>query len=70
MLKVLLVTGGIPRYSEEIDPRHTAEANIKRLCFSPAGLLFNEYDHVNGVTEGIEEADYFDKVVDFGALVT
>jgi hypothetical protein len=26
--------------------------------------------HVNGVTEGIEEADYFDKVVDFGALVT
>lgn len=45
-LKVLLVTGGIPRYLEEIDSKHTAEANIKRLCFSPAGLLFNEYDQL------------------------
>jgi hypothetical protein len=45
-LKVLLVTGGIPRYLEEIDPKLTAEANIKRLCFSPAGLLFNEYDQL------------------------
>jgi hypothetical protein len=40
------VTGGIPRYLEEIDPRQTAEENIKRLCFSQAGLLFNEYDQL------------------------
>jgi uncharacterized protein len=45
-LKLLLVTGGIPRYLEEIDPRLTAEENIKRLCFSQAGLLFNEYDQL------------------------
>jgi hypothetical protein len=45
-LKLLLVTGGIPRYLEEIDPRQTAEDNIKRLCFSQAGLLFNEYDQL------------------------
>ncbi len=45
-LKLLLVTGGIPRYLEEIDPRQTAEENIKRLCFSQAGLLFNEYDQL------------------------
>lgn len=45
-LKLLLVTGGIPRYLEEIDPRQTAEENIKRLCFSPAGLLFSEYDQL------------------------
>ena len=45
-LKLLLVTGGIPRYLEEIDPRQTAEDNIRRLCFSQAGLLFNEYDQL------------------------
>jgi uncharacterized protein len=45
-LKLLLVTGGIPRYLEEIDPKQTAEDNIKRLCFSQGGLLFNEYDQL------------------------
>ena len=45
-LKLLLVTGGVPRYLEEIDPRQTAEDNIRRLCFSQAGLLFNEYDQL------------------------
>jgi hypothetical protein len=45
-LQILLITGGIPRYLEEIDPRQTAEENIKRLCFSQAGLLFNEYDQL------------------------
>jgi AAA+ ATPase superfamily predicted ATPase len=45
-LTILLITGGIPRYLEEIDPRQTAEENIKRLCFSQAGLLFNEYDQL------------------------
>lgn len=45
-LKILLITGGIPRYLEEIDPKQTAEENIERLCFSQAGLLFNEYDQL------------------------
>jgi len=45
-MKILLITGGIPRYLEEIDPKHTAEENIKRICFSRAGLLFNEYDQL------------------------
>jgi uncharacterized protein len=26
--------------------------------------------HVNGVAEAVENADYFDKVLDFGAMVT
>ncbi len=45
-LKVLSVTGGVPRYLEEIDPAQSAEQNIKRLCFHPGGLLFREFDQI------------------------
>jgi hypothetical protein len=45
-LKVLAVTGGVPRYLEEIDPTQTAEQNIERLCFDAGGLLFNEFDQI------------------------
>jgi uncharacterized protein len=44
--KVLSVTGGIPRYLEEIRPAFTAEQNIQRLCFQPEGLLFNEFNDI------------------------
>jgi AAA+ ATPase superfamily predicted ATPase len=44
--KVLSVTGGVPRYLEEIDPAQSAEQNIKRLCFHPGGLLFREFDQI------------------------
>ena len=43
-IKTLAVTGGVPRYLEEIDPSLTAEQNIHRLCFDPGGLLFREFD--------------------------
>lgn len=42
--KVLSVTGGIPRYLEEIQPKLSAEQNIQRLCFESGGLLFNEFN--------------------------
>ena len=45
-LKVLSITGGVPRYLEEIDPAQSAEQNIKRLCFHPGGLLFREFDQI------------------------
>lgn len=45
-LKVLGVTGGVPKYLKEIDPQKTAEENIQRLCFSEEGLLFNEFDRI------------------------
>jgi hypothetical protein len=44
--KVLCVTGGIPRYLEEIQPQQTAEHNIKRLCFSKGGVLVDEFDKI------------------------
>ena len=43
LLKILSVTGGIPRYLEEIIINKGAEANIKRLCFQKEGVLFNEF---------------------------
>ena len=44
--KILSVTGGIPRYLEEINPAETPEQNIKRLCFNPAGILFNDFGQI------------------------
>lgn len=45
-LKVLAVTGGIPRYLELIDPHLNAEENIRRLCFLPDGPLVNEFEFI------------------------
>lgn len=45
-LKVLTVTGGVPKYLEEIDPKLPAEENIKRLCFSDGGMLVNEFNNI------------------------
>lgn len=45
-LKILSVTGGIPKYLEEIRPDQSAEENIKRLGFSKNGLLFNDYSTI------------------------
>jgi uncharacterized protein len=44
--KILCVTGGIPRYLEEIHPEQSAEHNIKELCFTKEGILFNEFDKI------------------------
>jgi AAA+ ATPase superfamily predicted ATPase len=45
-LKVLSVTGGIPRYLEELKPALTAEENIKDLCFVKGGPLVNEFNDI------------------------
>lgn len=44
--KVLCVTGGIPRYLEEIDPSISSDENIRRLCFEKEGILFNEFEKI------------------------
>lgn len=45
-LKVLAITGGVPRYLEEIDPNMAAEENIKRLCFTKGGFLVEEFKQI------------------------
>ncbi len=44
--KVLSVTGGIPKYLEEIIPSQSAEDNIQRICFQSDGLLFREFEQI------------------------
>lgn len=44
--KLLSVTGGVPRYLEEIDPNCSAEENLRRMCFTDGALLVNEFDHI------------------------
>lgn len=44
--KVLAITGGVPKYLEEIKPQLSAEENIRQLCFESSGLLFNEFDQI------------------------
>lgn len=44
--KVLAITGGIPRYLEEIQPKYSAEENIRSLCFNPGGFLTNEFNKI------------------------
>lgn len=46
ILKTLAVTGGVPRYLEEVIPRRPVDENIRRLCFTPEGLLFREFDQI------------------------
>ena len=45
-LKILSITGGVPRYLEEIDPSVNAEENIRELCFRKGGILVDEFEHI------------------------
>lgn len=44
--KILALTGGVPRYLEEILLDMTAEENISRLGFANSGILFSEFDNI------------------------
>lgn len=44
--KILSVTGGIPRYLEEIKSDRLADENIKNLCFTQDGVLFREFNDI------------------------
>lgn len=46
IIDVLSVTGGIPRYLEEVNPRLSAEENIRQLAFRPNGVLREDFDEM------------------------
>ena len=46
MLDLLSVTGGVPRYLEEIDPALSANENIRRLCFRPKAILRDDFSKI------------------------
>ena len=43
LLDVLSVTGGVPRYLEEINPSLSAAENIRLMCFTSDGPLFKDF---------------------------
>jgi len=48
--KLLSITGGVPKYLEEIDPSISAEENIRLLCFKKGGILVDEFDRIFATT--------------------
>lgn len=44
--KLLGITGGIPRYLEEVQGGLTVNENIKHMCFRPDGFLYREFDQL------------------------
>jgi len=60
--KFLAITGGIPRYLEELHPNQSAEENIRRLCFQKEGFLFEEFTHIFSDIFG-KKSDTYEKIV-------
>ena len=46
ILDVLSVTGGVPKYLNEIDPSLSPDENIRRMCYDPDGCLFKDFDRI------------------------
>ena len=46
IIDVLSVTGGVPRYLEEVNPSLSAEENIRRLCFRRNAVLRTDFDEM------------------------
>ena len=46
MVDVLSVTGGVPKYLQEMNPALSADENIRRMCFLPEGYLFKDFDSI------------------------
>ena len=46
MLDFLSVSGGVPKYLEELNPSRSAEENIRQMCFTPGGILFRDFDQI------------------------
>lgn len=45
-LKLLCITGGVPKYLEELQPTLSADENISRLCFRAGGYLFEDFQRI------------------------
>ena len=55
-IDVLSVTGGVPKYLQEIDPSLPADENVKRMCFTPEGYLFKDFNTIFGDVFGAAAA--------------
>jgi len=62
VLDVLSVTGGVPRYLEEINPMLSADENIRRLAFRRKSILREDFDDMFGDVV-VREAQFSGKVL-------
>lgn len=46
LVQLYMAMGGIPHYLKEIEPGKTAMQNIDLICFSPQGLLYEEFSQL------------------------
>ncbi len=61
---VLSLTGGIPWYLEQINPKFTSLENIRRLCFTPNGLFLDEFKNIFHDLFG-KRSESYGKIVEF-----
>ena len=54
IVDVLSVTGGVPRYLEEVDSGLDADENVRRMCFMPAGELYKDFDAIFDPMFGVD----------------
>jgi AAA+ ATPase superfamily predicted ATPase len=40
------ISGGVPKYLEEFDLKETISANVKKLCFTAGGYLFDDFEKI------------------------
>jgi AAA+ ATPase superfamily predicted ATPase len=45
-LSFLTISGGVPLYLENLEPKESLESNINRLCFKNGGLLVREFESI------------------------
>lgn len=45
-LRILSITGGVPWYLEQFDPKKSIDRNIVELCFDPSGILNFEFEKI------------------------
>ena len=60
--KILAITGGVPKYLEEILPNKSAEYNINRLCFTKGGFLVEEFEQIFSDIF-LRKTNYYKKIV-------
>ena len=46
MLDMLSVTGGVPKYLEEMNPSLSSDENIRQMCFTREGMLFRDFNQI------------------------
>lgn len=57
-LRFLAVTGCIPKYLEELDPKISSDENIKSLCFDSSGFLHDEFNKIFSDIFGKQTSTY------------